>query len=307
MIFAWVAIAMLPGMAWAQSPDEPQERVFVASEASPEERLDKARESFHDGDFARIRPLLEKILVPTSRLANPDERREARQLLGVGAFFEAQQVTDATRRRELLDLARSQFLEMLREEPDFSMDPLLYPASVVELFEDVLRENADELEALRAEQNTDGEGFSVDTLYVERTVDENTFALTFFPFGIGQFQNGDEVKGTLFAVAQGLSLAINITSYLAIENLRDSDGFYDTGVDGRSGAFSDAIAWRRALYGSLIAFGVAYAGSVVDGILHYKPQNVTIRALDAPPPELGGEPSGTGLDLPLGWSIEWTW
>lgn len=302
-----------------EEPREPQtdapdsevpRETFIASEATPEERLAAARDAFREGDFARIRPLLEDVLLPRPRLSSGAQRNEARQLFGVGLFFEAQQVTDATQRRALLDTAKSQFLELLRERPDFQMDPLLYPASVVELFEDVRQENAEELEALMAEMGGKNDDGAVDTLYVERTIEKRNLAFAFFPFGFGQFQNGDEVKGTLFAVAQGLSLGLNITSYLVIENLRNEsgDGRLDTGADGRSGAFAEALTWRRVMYVSLASFALTWAGSIVDAILNFEQYDVSIRALDAPPPELGpAEPSGTDLNLPLGWSIEWKW
>lgn len=303
--FICAVLLILPGIVAAQVPPDEQPQPFEAP-ATPSDVLDQARTAFRNGDYAALRRLLEPMLYPSPVFSEADERIEARQLLGVGLFFDAQQVTDAQERRAFLDVARQNFLELLLERPDFVLDPLLYPASVVEVFETVRSDNAEQLQAILDERN----GGQINdpgtqTIYVERTVARRNFALVFFPFGIGQFQNGDAVKGTLFAVGQALSIGLNLTSYAMVESLRGDDGFYDPGADRRGGDYQDALTWRNVMYGSLGTFVALWVGSAIDAALNFEDMDVRIRALDAPPPELMPQsPSGPQSLLPLGWSLQ---
>jgi hypothetical protein len=306
-VFIWVLfLVFTAGSVNAEPPgDTPPDPQPFVSHLSPEETLESAQEAFRTGDFGSLRRLLEPLLFPTPVFERQAERIDARQLLGLGLFFDAQQVTDSDERRAFLDLARQNFFELLRERPDFVLDGLLYPASVVELFESVRTAHAQELDALLAAQNGPEED-SVQTIYVERDVSRRSLVLAFFPFGLGQFQNGDSVKGTLFAVGQGLSLGLNLASYLIVESLRGADGYYDPGPDRRSGDYADALTWRNVMYGSLTAFVAIWAGSVVDALLNFEEFDIRIRALDGPPPELlpPGQGSGPETLVPIGWSLQ---
>lgn len=291
---------------------EPQSPPAQDFPADPATRLSMARHAFNTADFDLLRPLLEPLLTPQSLLDDLLDRQEARQLLSLGLFFEAQQVPDASQRRTLLRAARGHFLNLLREQPDFTLDPLVYPASVVELFENVREENREELHNIRAAQSAEIIATTTpefQMLYIEREVQTHRFALNFFPFGVGQFQNDSPVKGTLFAVSQGLALAINITSYLMIEHLRGADGLYETSSTARGGNYAEALAWQRAQYSSLGAFAALYAWSILDGILNFNDTQIHIRTLDAPPPELNipGPSAGNDPGLTLGLSIHWRW
>lgn len=298
-IFAIIVLLALANPAFAQ--EDPDTAI------THEERLQLAQVAFRGGEFNQIRPMLEAILVPKSKIDDSDLRIEARQLLAVGYFYDAQQVTSPEERRAFLQKASDQFLELLRERPNFTLDALLFPASVVELFEQVQIDNVEELDALRVKQSPPTNGEGVETFYVERRIEQRNFALTFLPFGIGQLQNDQVAKGTFFAVTQALTLGLNISSYLVIESLRGDDGYYDPGADRRSGAYASALTWRNVMYGSGFAFVGLWAASVIDAILQFEKSKITIRALDAPPPELlPREESGLHEDAPIGWSFEFS-
>lgn len=266
----------------------------------PEARLARAQKAFQDADYDLLRPLLEPTLTPKSSFAQTESELEARTLLGVGMYFEAQKVTDAAKRRELLDKTNAQFLAILRNEPDHSLNALLYPASVVELFEAVREEHTEELDEIRAERddaNGDAVAQGLKSIYIQREVDRRLYAANFLPFGIGQFQNGESVQGTLFASAQGLSLGLNMTSYMMIELLRADDGFFAGGSD----EIRRAVSWRTAQYVGLSLFVGFYAWSVLDALRDYKPYDVRIRSLDEAPPELSaGEADDKGATFQIG-------
>lgn len=295
-----------------QTEPEPEPQPVREFPSDPNTRLSMARHAFNTAEFDLLRPLLEPLLNPQSLLDELLDRQEARQLLALGLFFEAQQTHDAPQRRNLLKSVRGYFLNILREQPDYTLDPLVYPASIVEIFENVREENREELHSIRAAQNAESytdNAPDLQMLYIEREVQNNHYALNFFPFGVGQFQNNSPVKGTLFAVSQGLALAINITSYLMIEYLRGPDGRYETSSSAQGGNYAEALAWQRAQYGALAAFAALYTWSILDGILNFNATQIRIRTLDSPPSELNVPSLNTGNEtgLTLGWSINWRW
>lgn len=266
----------------------------------PEQRLARAERAFRDGEYPILRPLLKPTLIPTSQYSRAELTHSARTLLAVGLYFEAQQVTGAAQRKQLLDQASAQFLELLRDDPFYSLNPMIYPASVVELFASVEAENSAELEALRdalrQESALDAQGLQ--TVYIEREVDRFSYAVNFLPFGLGQIQNNEPVQGTLFASAQALSLALNIGSYWRVESLRsDIDGKYEAG---RGNSAEQARNWQTMQYVGLAAFAGLYIWSVLDALADYKPYNVRIRTLDAPPPELSRDAPEPALKI--GWN-----
>ncbi len=314
-----------PARVHAQTPPSPPHRpqaqhapqsqqVEPASNATPPkqhakfpksaaDRLARAVQAFQDADYHILRPLLEPTLEPTSKFSNAKDERKARTLLGVGLYFEAQQVTDATRRKKLLDGAESQFLAILRKDPDHSLNPLIYPASIIELFEAVKEEHADELDKIRASRADKGDGAAqhgLQTVYIERDVGIHNYAVNYLPFGLGQFQNHENVQGTLFATSQVLALGLNMTSYWMIESLRSADGYYDPGP---GNAAETARNWRVMQYVGLGVFVGIYAWSVIDALVDYHPTEVRIRSLDKPPPELnagGADDKGPSLQIGLG-------
>lgn len=277
--------------------------------SDPEKRLARAESAFRDGEYPILSPLLKPTLIPTNQFERSDLAGQARILLAVGLYFEAQQVTGASQRKELLDAASLQFLELLRDDPFYNLNPMIYPASVVELFATVEAEHSAELDALRAELREDSapDAQGLQTVYIEREVDRFSYAVNFLPFGLGQIQNDQPVQGTLFASAQVLALALNVGSYWRVEDLRsDIDGKYEAG---RGNSAEQARNWQTMQYVGLAAFVGLYAWSVIDALVAYEPYKVRIRTLDAPPPELSSGPQGApDPELKIGWNgIGFAW
>ena len=275
-------------------PDAEREAGGRAEDLAPVQRLDRAEEAFREGDFDKIPPLLEPILGENPALDSRDSRVRARELLGVGLYFQAQQATDPERRDTSMDAARRQFLELLRERPDYELDSLIFPASVVDLFESVRRKHSEELAKIRQKKRRQSQtasnepGSSSTTLYIERQVKDRLYIFNFFPFGIGQFQNNQPVKGALFAGGQIAGLAIHAVGFFQIESLRQPSGKF------KQSDLQSATRWRNTQAGALIGAGALFAFSVLDALLNYQPQEVDIRTLDEPPPELSSRHSPAG-------------
>lgn len=293
-------------------PDPEQQTPPPALPADPRERLAAAREAFQRTEFALLVPLLQPLDEQPTLLGSVAERVAARELLGVGYFFLAQQTPNAEARADLTAKAKDVFLRLLRERPEHVLDQLVFPASVVELFEQVRRENAVELEALLASRDSGPTGADLQTLYIERATTQRVWWLNLMPFGIGQFQNGDYAKGTAFALLQAGSLVFNVASYWVIV-LQFQDpvtGLFEHDAGDQSSNYANALRWRRNLYIGLGSFVGVWAVSIVDALVNYELESVRIRTLDAPPPELQNDPgaqSGLESGLPLGLSLEIRW
>lgn len=275
----------------------------------PAQRVERAERAFENSDFDLLDPLLEPLLVPESVFDEPSLEIRARTLYGIGLYFDAQQVTDAQARQKLLEGAEAQFLEILRTDPDHSLNPLIDPASVVELFESVKEEHAAELDkirAARAPSNTAGGQQGLQTVYIEREVGFFAYGVNFVPFGMGQFQNGETFKGAFFASTQAAALGLNVASYWMIESLRSPNGYFEPGS---GNAADQAFQWRTAQYVGIGLFAGLYLWSVIDALLDYQPTRVRIRTLDEPPPELGGgETDDNGASFQIGWGgVGVTW
>jgi hypothetical protein len=292
VVFGTVTV---PSALFAQSTDPRAPTILRVDDSGlpqdPQQRLSMAESAFNQGDFERIPTLLKPVLEPRPILESEEDRIRARELLGVGLYFEAQSATDSERRNRLMRQARNQFLQLLKERPDYQLDSLIFPASVVELFESVRNANAEQLAALQAdEEDSEYNGNNAATsIYIERYVVQNPYAVNYLPFGAGQFQNDEPAAGALFAAGQGVGLAAHITGFIVIESLRQPDtGKFTT--DGSPSDYDRARAWRGAQIAGLSLFGGLWLWSVIDALVKYEPRDVRIRTLDEPPPELRDSP-----------------
>lgn len=292
-------------------PRKDSEKNSKITAEQAEQKLELAKEAFRKTEYGKIINLLSP--VDAFEKALPVARQiEARELLAVGYFVDAQNSTTETEKKKMNALAKASFWRLLKNDPDHKLDALLFPSSILEMYSEVQREHAEELVNLK-KANGQSEN-TENVLYIERKIEQKTWAINFAPFGMGQFQNEHPVKGTLFAVAQTLSLGINITSFLVIESLRNpKDGRFPTSPNG--GDFATALLWRNIMWASLGIFFASYAGSVWDGISFFEETKVRIRTLDEAPPELNPNfnnlsfsttnNTGNVFELPIGLSFRW--
>lgn len=123
--------------------------------------------------------------------------------------------------------ANTQFVLLLRQEPDYALDPVRFPRDVLTTFDAARRqvegERADEARArAEAERLRDAERLARDAAYremleglaTETTVVQNSRAIAVLPFGIGQFQNRRRGLGIFFAVAESALTISAVSSYL---------------------------------------------------------------------------------------------
>lgn len=237
--------------------------------ASPTQDLDRARHSFREHDYDAAIRLTTYLLYPDEKLAAPADLVEAHVILGASNF-------ETGRRVE----AKAEFEKALQIQPDKSLTDKLFSEGAIRLFDETkaditaraerdaqLRKLAEERERLRK--------FRDSLVFVEK----RSFIVNFAPFGAGQFQNKQPVRGILFAGGQGLTAGASVGTYIYLA------GKYGFGGRVPLAEAQRARRLQQIQVGTGIAFYAVYAWSVVDALMHYKP-TVRIEGDDSLLPQL---------------------
>jgi len=224
--------------------------------ASPTQDLDQARQSFRQHDYDAARKLATFLLYPDEKLAMPGDLVEAHVILGASDF-------ETGHRAE----AKIEFEKALQIQPEKTLTDMLFSEGAIRLFDETradieararrdaeLRRIADERERIRKYRES--------LVVVER----RSFGVNFVPFGAGQFQNKQPVRGILFAAGEGLTGALSIGAFVY---LTSKYGF-NAAVPRADG--DSARQLQQLEVGAGIAFYALYAWGVVDALLHYKPR-----------------------------------
>lgn len=192
------------------------------------------------GDWRRVAeltdPLFEQPLAQT-------DLGEAHRLAGLASFF-LRNTSDAERH----------FLAYVRVELDGRLDPALYPPEVVTFFHDVTSRHAAELRALRNPPKP------------------RSRWLTLIP-PLGQFQNGDRVKGYVLGGVLGGALVANLTTYALLRTwCHRTSGPAGDSLICNNGGDHRAEAARLKPYNVASGIGVIliYAYGVYDGVQGYR-------------------------------------
>ncbi len=242
--------------------------------------------------------------------------RRANESLALANFSDPQRVRlfeiSALSAFNLNDLKSSQaaFLQLLRVNPDYILDPFAVPPPAIKVFEQVRKENADALNlvrqqiALRIDQNKRAAA-ELERLRLEqeerkrrtdlltneltvRTIEKRSMLVNFLPFGAGQFQQGRVGWGAAFAVSEGLMAVLSIVSFFAIESLFTTVDYIWTDrvtADGKpfvitvrqipTSRHTERDVWTGIKYGTGIAFYALWAIGAGDAVWRHEDQVVT--------------------------------
>ena len=168
--------------------------LFQTTPAVPNEDLQRGKNAFDRGEFARAVEIVRPLLYPDIHLQSDAQIVLAHRILGVSYLFEKDQ-PEATR----------EFRKLLQLIPDYRFDPLLDPPEVVDFFNNVRKGYEAELSELEARRKAMEQARLRDKetcekvlagpTVIERRVGRNSFMVNFIPFGAGQFQNGHRQEG----------------------------------------------------------------------------------------------------------------
>ncbi|GAB4208030.1 MAG: hypothetical protein OHK0013_26130 [Sandaracinaceae bacterium] len=236
------------------------------AEAGDIEDFQAARGLYEAHDWPRAIAAFEALVGgETPRLRSQPLVLESRKYLAAAYVFEGRE-----------EAAVAQLELLLREEPSYELDATQFPREVVQLFERVRARLAErtameqaraaaeaEIARLRAENARLTEALAADrTIEVVRSQ-----WLVQIPFGVGQFENGDEGLGWFFLVTEALSaatLGVTLALHLAyvaelqdLEAARDADRVRQVNfaID-----VLDGVNWSSAgLLGALAVAGIVQA------------------------------------------------
>jgi hypothetical protein len=252
--------------------------------ATPDADVKRARDRYEFGAYADAAGAVREMLSRTPDLPEP-VAVEAYRILGLSEY----QLGDKP-------AARAAFVHLLSIDPDQTLDPFLVPPPIVEFFDKVRLEAEPELAPLREqkkqlkEQERLAEEARRRLLAEEQirsgppskivVVQEHVYLLNFLPFGVGQFQNGDNTKGIIIAVSQVVLGAVNIGAIFAHNAIAD-DPSRRCSVSTPNNCSNPPIPDSdRALlqsidivkYVSAGLFWGVYVYGVADSLVHYVPR-----------------------------------
>jgi hypothetical protein len=293
---------------------------LLLADGTPSEEFERGRTAFSRGEYQRAIDVLRPLLYPEIRLESEGEAVQAHRMLGVASLFENQP-----------DEARREFRKLLELRPDYRFDPLLDPPRVVDFFNGVVKDEEGELAAIEAaRKKRDAEAAARRQREVERRraepglvyhYEHRPFAVSFIPFGAGQFQNGQRKKGWLFLGAEaalaGASLAAFTTNFAlygvaprrrcSVMQPPDVNGLPQPcpadKVDHGGESLSTNLLRAQIATGALF-FAVAIWG-VVDAVRNYRSDVLLGVEPARPAPPAGHETSFRISPTPLGVGAEW--
>jgi hypothetical protein len=261
-------------------------------------------------EYGRYAEVLERagMRIDRGRLAEKD-LAELHKLAALSAF-----------NLERTEVSARHFRALLRLEPDFNLDPFSVPPPAVEHLDGIREQMSAELELVRQERRlrVERERTEAERRERERVADEErrrrlevlsrqvtvrqvetrSFLVNFVPFGAGQFQQGRNGLGTLFAASQGALAITSIIAFFAYDSLIETE---DVTVDDIRGPLKvsvsfiptarvrEAEVWTGLKWGSAAGFYAVYAAGVLDALLHHREQVVstsieTLPSAPAPDP-----------------------
>jgi hypothetical protein len=235
--------------------------------ASPTQEFDRGRTAFLRGEYERAVTLLYPLLYPELRLETENEALQAHRMLGVAYLFVNKPAE-----------ARIEFRKLLELSPDFQFDPLLDPPRVVEFFNGIVREQREQLGDIEArlKKLEEQRNRHVGEILVRR-VERRSYAVSFIPFGAGQFQNQQRTKGWIFFGVEAGLAAISVGAFVTNFATYGTGPHRDCRVElmyeeGKPACPRESIDYTkenasRDLTRVQVASGLAFAGVAIWGVV----------------------------------------
>jgi tetratricopeptide (TPR) repeat protein len=234
-----------------------------------------ARNAFDAGEYRKAASRFEAMI--EKGLDNEALLMETHKYLGVCYIFLADEKN-----------AEDQFLKLLNLDPNFKLDPLVFPIDVVDFFTAVQRKHALELKEIaeaearaeearkKAEEKRRLEEIEQlrTTVYLERHVKWHSRLVAVMPFGAGQFQNGHKRKGMIFLTGELALLGACITTYALHASLRNESRTPFYNPDTRKKYERLEIGYRSANLISVGTLGLVALLGILDSLHYFKPTTV---------------------------------
>lgn len=246
------------------------------------------------------------------RLTDPDFIERSRALIAASYI-------GLGRRAE----AEPHILAIYIDNPGYAPSTAVFSPEVIDRFTEVELKNKDKIRAaqqrrdeaarlkrIQEKEQRDYEAARVAQLEImagnETITEKSSRLVASIPFGVGQFQNGDNALGWTFAVSQGVAGSLSIVSAAIVASLASANP--NESVDGKLVQSEDLEIRRNAwVITNRVSFGV-WALSTAIGVAHahltYVPERTTTRPRPIPKrttpqvkPTAGYLPGGASVGL----------
>ncbi len=191
------------------------------------------------------------------------------------------------------DDANQQFEKLLRQNPRFKPDPVVFPRQVTDPFYVVQSRLKGEIEAAdRARTEAREKADREQRAYIanlqrlagqETVIVKNSRWIAAIPFGVGQFQNGQESLGYALLISEALLAGTSITAGVVHMQLISDYSRNPTDID-----YEDFVSRKNTMYQLSLYSTAALAALAIGGILQaeleFVPETREVRARPLPPP-----------------------
>ncbi|MBI5486729.1 MAG: hypothetical protein HY905_05315 [Deltaproteobacteria bacterium] len=246
---------------------------FLAAPAAADDLLDfeQAMDAYRSADYPTAIERFQALVDPDrDPLPSRAIREECFKYLGAALLFQG----------ETNDAAGA-FERLLVLDTDAELDESVFPAPILDAFRVVKDQMRERLEALRLDEIRAAErrmeeyqrqlgllGEALRPRYLVREDNDHSLFLAFVPFGVGQFQNGQDAKGwTLFGVEAGL-FAANAWTFLAWD-WYTREAHADTSAARQQQAADYANGYKIASWAILGTLLATMVGGIIDALVFY--------------------------------------
>ena len=271
--------------------------------------LDKARAAYSGRNYEDVERRLRELL-ESARLKDP-------VLLNLGRMYFGGALVQLGRREEAVKV----FETILDTDSQYEPDPLTFSSQVMEVFIDTraqLRERIAERarqEAKKAAERKEKEEkdriraasylSAVERLAAEESVVvKHSRALAFLPFGVGQFQNGQNAAGWAFLLFESAFIAgsaLTVPFYISANDSKNEQAAKDSIAAENYRSRAEQIRAVNLAFNA--GFVLTWIGGVIQAQATFVPEGKEIRPRPLPKvlqltpqvrPEVGGASLGLG-------------
>lgn len=230
-----------------------------AHATEPPGDLMEAETSFRQQEYRHTVGILKPLLYPSPTLGSVDSVQRARELLGA-SHWHLDEMAEARQEWQFLLIAR----------PGIALDSLVYPKPLRDYFDQLREELIRQGVISRAQAHTPQGDQPPTVLRVTQYVETRSRALTFVPFGVPQFEYGEDGWGTFFATSQGLTALASIGSYVALYALQLNTPYVAEGSSDQ--ALQQTMMWTAL--GTGVAFFALATWGVIDANARHEPTRI---------------------------------
>ena len=254
LIYVVLCIALGAPAAWAQTAVPPTNADSEAPSPTALAVLEQAESDLQQLQFRQaikaLTPLVEQRTMPFVAV---EDEHHAYELLGAAHWY-----------LDEFDAARLHWTSLLIKRPAFELDRLLYPKPMRATFEKLRKQLLRQGIIQEAVEATPDAEQPPSILRITEYKQVNSRAMTLMPFGLAQFDQGEDSWGTFFATAQSLAALTHIASGITMWTMS-----YQGSLDS-----SNYDALLGTVVGSLATWTVLTVWGIIDANVRHEPERI---------------------------------